>query len=331
MQIRRSRPEVLDGAVAVPEDGPQTSRRFDVLVATAGGRPVVRLGVGRSALAGGLLLFALAFFVIGALGGDYVALRAQRAELLAAGPRLRAQEAQLAVYQGRLRELHAELEGWREVRAGIWRAFGPASGAVAPGGGIGGRSAPLPLAEVVRGASRGAADAGSPADGPDGIRDELERLTALVKEEGEGLRSLQQFLARATRVLAALPSRWPLLGPINSEFGRRTSPWSAGSELHSGIDIGASVGTPVHAPAPGVVAFAGRHPEYGIAVIIDHGNDIRSLYGHLSHLNVGPNQGVRRGDLIAASGNTGRSSGPHLHYEIQVNGQAVNPHGFLWE
>jgi murein DD-endopeptidase MepM/ murein hydrolase activator NlpD len=80
-----------------------------------------------------------------------------------------------------------------------------------------------------------------------------------------------------------------------------------------------------------VVAFASRLGEYGVAVIIDHGNDIQSVYGHLSRLGVAERQSVQRGDLIAWSGNTGRSSGPHLHYEIRVGGRPVNPRSFLWE
>ena len=95
------------------------------------------------------------------------------------------------------------------------------------------------------------------------------------------------------------------------------------------MDIGAPIGTPLHAPAPGTVVFAGRHPEYGITVIIDHGNDTKSLYGHLSRLTVATDEKVGRGQIIGLSGNSGRSSGPHLHYEIQVKGQPVNPLGLI--
>jgi murein DD-endopeptidase MepM/ murein hydrolase activator NlpD len=80
-----------------------------------------------------------------------------------------------------------------------------------------------------------------------------------------------------------------------------------------------------------VVIFAGQHVEYGVTLIIDHGNDTRSLYGHLSRLYVGMDQAIKRGDTVALTGNTGRSSGPHLHYEIQVKGQPVNPHSYTWE
>ena len=162
-------------------------------------------------------------------------------------------------------------------------------------------------------------------------REELSRLTSAVKEEGENLRSLERFLSRAGKVLASLPSRWPLRGQVNSDFGKRRSPWAPNSEFHSGMDIGAPIGTAVKAPAPGTVVFAGRHPEYGMTLIIDHGNETKSLYGHLSRLGATPGQHVQRGEAIASSGNTGRSSGPHLHYEIQVKGQSVNPHSYLWE
>jgi murein DD-endopeptidase MepM/ murein hydrolase activator NlpD len=89
--------------------------------------------------------------------------------------------------------------------------------------------------------------------------------------------------------------------------------------------------TPVAAPAPGVVVYAGAHPEYGVSLIIDHGNDIKTLYGHLTRVDVTADQKVERGQIVAHTGNTGRSSGPHLHYEIQVKGQAVNPRSYLWD
>jgi murein DD-endopeptidase MepM/ murein hydrolase activator NlpD len=139
-------------------------------------------------------------------------------------------------------------------------------------------------------------------------------------------------MSRAAEALAALPSRWPVRGRVNSEFGPRASPWGGEKrgEFHSGIDIGARIGTPVKAPARGTVLFAGRVPEYGISLVIDHGNDIKSLYGHLSRLLVTQSQRVERGQTVALTGNTGRSSGPHLHYEILVLGRAVNPRTYLW-
>ena len=137
-------------------------------------------------------------------------------------------------------------------------------------------------------------------------------------------------MTRAGKVLATLPSRWPVRGAVNSEYGRRRSPWTQATEIHGGIDIGADRGTPVRAPAAGTVHHAGRASDFGIAVILDHGQDLRTIYGHLSRVAVKEGQRVERGDVIAYTGNTGRSTGPHLHYEIHVRGRAVNPRAFLW-
>ena len=294
-------------------------RRFDLLVVRGDGTRVLQLSLPRWMLAAALGSVALSLVL--AAGSlrflpDYLTLRHQRESLASFFPRLAEQQALINLYRTRVGELRAEIDGWRDLHAKIWEPFGPEAGPGKRTGGIGGGIAAR-ISETLR--ERGNA------------RDELSRLVALVREEGENLRSLENFISRASRVLASLPSRWPLRGPVNSDFGRRLSPWAPSSEFHGGMDIGVPAGTPVRAPAPGTVVFAGRHPEYGITLIIDHGNDTKSLYGHLSRLNVGADQKVERGQVIASSGNTGRSTGPHLHYEIQVKGQPVNPHAYLWE
>lgn len=262
-----------------------------------------------------LLTVALPVSVV-AIYADYLSLRQQRATFRELATRVAEQQNAIDTSRTKMQAIWAEIEGWRALRAKIWEPFGPEANPAKRGTGIGGGTGPSRAGE---GTDRAA------------IGDELERLSGVVKEEGADLRSLERFLGRATRVLAALPSRWPVRGPVNSGFGGRSSPWSAKSEFHSGLDIGAPVGTQVKAPAPGVVVFAGTHPEYGQTLIVDHGNDTKSLYGHLSRLGVGVNHTVHRGDVIALTGNTGRSSGPHLHYEIQVQGQPVNPTTYLWE
>jgi len=298
---------------------PMPKRRFNLVLVRADGTPVLGLAFPRWTLAagiGGLALLAL--LAIGSLRylDDYLTLRSQRDALIALSPKLAEQQALIDLYQRRLRELRAEIDGWRELHAKIWAPFGPDVGPATLGPGIGGGTAPSPLDGLSE---------------REGAKDELARLGGSVKQEGENLRSLERFLSRAGKLLASLPSRWPLRGPINSDFGSRLSPWTTNAEFHSGLDIGAAVGTPVHAPAPGTVVFAGRLPEYGIALILEHGNDTKSLYGHLSRLHVVLDQKVERGQLIASTGNTGRSSGPHLHYEIQVKGEPVDPHTYLWE
>jgi murein DD-endopeptidase MepM/ murein hydrolase activator NlpD len=159
----------------------------------------------------------------------------------------------------------------------------------------------------------------------------MDRLADVVHEEGENLRALERLISRASKALASLPSRWPVRGAVNSEFGGRRSPWAKGSEFHSGIDIGAERGTPVHAPAAGTVTFAGPHAEYGLTVIVDHGGDLRTIYGHLSKIGVTLGQKLARGAELGLTGNTGRSSGPHLHYEILVKDRPVNPRAYFWD
>lgn len=128
-----------------------------------------------------------------------------------------------------------------------------------------------------------------------------------------------------------VPDMWPILGPINSGFGQREDPilgFGTG-EFHKGIDIGSPNGTPIHAPAAGRVLKAGRGTGYGNEIQIDHGNGIVTVYGHLSAFNVADGQQVVKGEVIGYVGHTGRVTGPHLHYEVQVRGIAVNPHKYL--
>ena len=291
-------------------------REWNFLVVHDDGRRIARLALPSWLIVTVLVLLLALPVSVAVIYFDYLTLRHQRASLRELTARVADQQSIIEASQSKMHAIRKEIDGWRELRARIWEPFGPqeAAGQRAPG--IGGGSGP-------------ARDGETPDRGA--ITDELERLTGLVKDEGESLRSLERFLTRATRVLAALPSRWPVRGPVNSGFGGRASPWSSTSEFHSGLDIGAAIGTPVKAPAPGTVVFAGTHPEYGQTLIVDHGNQTKSLYGHLSRLGVSVNQKIQRGDTIALTGNTGRSSGPHLHYEIQVKGQPVNPNTYLWE
>ena len=121
------------------------------------------------------------------------------------------------------------------------------------------------------------------------------------------------------------PSIWPTQGYVSSPYGLRFG----GTEFHPGIDIAAEMGTPIVAAADGVVTAAGWNGGYGNMVDIDHGDGIVTRYGHASALAVSVGQQVRRGEIIAYVGSTGRSTGPHLHYEVRVDGQPVNPAGYL--
>ena len=126
------------------------------------------------------------------------------------------------------------------------------------------------------------------------------------------------------------PTIWPVDGKLEGGFGGRRNPFGGpGYEFHSGQDIEADMGTPVVAGARGQVSFVGWQNGYGQLVIVDHGGGLSTRYGHLSHIDVALGQPVARGQLLGKVGSTGRSTGPHLHYEVRINDQAVNPLQYL--
>ena len=122
---------------------------------------------------------------------------------------------------------------------------------------------------------------------------------------------------------------WPCSGPITSPFGYRTHPIFGTTIFHAGIDIGVDYGTPIHAADSGVVVYSGWISGYGNTVIIDHGGGVSTLYGHNQSLAVSEGQSVSKGSVIAYAGSTGNSTGPHCHFEVDVNGSPVNPMGYL--
>ena len=150
-------------------------------------------------------------------------------------------------------------------------------------------------------------------------------LLVSAKARSESLTELRESLLERNVRAAATPSIWPADGTVSSRFGWR---WG-GSDWHPGIDIAADAGTPIMAAADGVVTSSGWNGGYGRQVMIDHGNGIVTLYAHNSENIVSPGQRIRKGQQIAYVGSTGYSTGPHVHYEIRVNGTAVNPASFL--
>ena len=134
---------------------------------------------------------------------------------------------------------------------------------------------------------------------------------------------------KAPDTLAAMPSIWPVTGNVTSGFGWRSSPFDGAKEMHQGIDIAAAAGTPIVATGDGQVEVSGWSDGYGNIVHINHGNGIITLYGHNSALAVRVGQSVTKGQVIAYVGSTGRSTGPHLHYEIRTGNTAIDPWRFL--
>ena len=154
----------------------------------------------------------------------------------------------------------------------------------------------------------------------------LATLASKMSRLEENMRSYEDIL----RQHGYTPTIWPVDGTLEGGFGGRRNPFGGpGYEFHTGQDIEAPIGAPVIAGARGEVSFVGWQNGYGQLVVIDHGGGLSTRYGHLSHIDVDLGQAVSRGQLIGKVGSTGRSTGPHLHYEVRINDQPVNPLQYL--
>lgn len=158
---------------------------------------------------------------------------------------------------------------------------------------------------------------------------ELAASKAHVQENN--LQDLLNYFSEQRSQLSSTPSIWPVRGWVTSAFGVREDPFTGENRIHEGLDIAASIGTPIKAPADGIVTYVGARGGYGKVLTIDHGYGVITHYGHLSEQRVTEGQRVTRGDLIATVGNTGRSTGPHLHYEVLINGLPVNPYNYIFD
>jgi septal ring factor EnvC (AmiA/AmiB activator) len=168
-------------------------------------------------------------------------------------------------------------------------------------------------------------------DGDGDLIKQLDDLGKKVKVQEQEARALKSYFEDQQALLAAAPSIWPVRGWVTSDFSVRLDPYTGERVMHEGLDIATGMGTPVRAPADGTVVFGGVEGGYGHVLVIDHGYGLKSRFGHLSRIDVKVGQKVHRGDFVAAVGNTGRSTGPHLHYEVRVNGVADNPRKFILE
>jgi murein DD-endopeptidase MepM/ murein hydrolase activator NlpD len=160
--------------------------------------------------------------------------------------------------------------------------------------------------------------------------DKLTSLSRNVESRNDMMGVLESQLFEQAVKKKMIPTMMPVSAPYNaSAFGRRVDPFTGQWAMHEGIDFLAEIGSPIVAAAAGVVVFAGFHPQYGYLVDIDHGNDLVTRYAHQSKLFVKEGDVVQRGRKIGEVGSTGRSTGPHLHFEVRYRGAAQNPSKFL--
>lgn len=162
------------------------------------------------------------------------------------------------------------------------------------------------------------------------LQNQIDHIRQAIDLRRESQEEIEGFLNDQRSLLAARPTGWPIKGWVTSGFGPRISPFTSKREFHPGLDIAARIGTPVHSTADGIVSRAGPTiGGYGNLVVIDNGYGFKTYYGHNSKIFVKVGQRVKRGQVISAVGDTGRSTGAHLHYEIRLNDVPINPRKYL--
>lgn len=162
-------------------------------------------------------------------------------------------------------------------------------------------------------------------DGEGGLEDDLLYLDQLITQQKQSMEKLVTDVEKQLKYMDAIPNLQPTVGRLSSPYGYRISPTSRKREFHSGIDLANQTGTEIYASGSGIVTFSGYNGGYGRMIIVAHGHGYTSVYAHNSGNLVKVGDKVKKGDVIAKMGSTGRSTGPHLHFEIRINGKAVDP------
>lgn len=271
-----------------------------------------------------LVIFLLAVILQVAFLVHYVAHSGEMWELQA----LRAQQQQTTAVSSAMQDLRKQLSAIREMnnRLRIMLGLDPPK-PVSTNPGVGGTEE-----SQVGPSPDGAGDERQASSGTAAqLQQELSWLSHEVKAQEQHLEELKGIVSARREQWAATPSIWPVRGWLSSAFGPRVSPFTGTTMMHGGVDISAPMETPIVAPASGTVTLAAREAGLGNALVVSHGYGLRTVYGHLSKIKVKAGQRVKRGDLLGLVGSTGLSTGPHLHYEVQVDGRLVNPLKYIIE
>jgi murein DD-endopeptidase MepM/ murein hydrolase activator NlpD len=289
-----------------------TSRKFTILIIPEGSHRVRRFGIRpavlRAVLGGSLILLLVVSLIL----VDYFRTHLDRSEL----HRLKAQNRN---QQKELRRLTASLEDLRREMVVIAQNDAKVRA----------------MAQLSKPRNDMPVGVGGPPEADDAsngfltLQRQIDQVREAIDLRRESQEELQGFLNDQRSLLAARPKGMPVRGWITSGFGMRNSPFTGNRAMHEGVDIAARTGTPVFAAADGIVSQAETAEGYGKLVVIDHGYGYKTYYGHNSKILVKVGQRVRRGERIAAVGNTGSSTGSHLHYEVRLNGAPVNPRKFF--
>ena len=160
---------------------------------------------------------------------------------------------------------------------------------------------------------------------------DIESLKKQIHETIQSVSAIKNYISEQKDVYLATPAGWPINGNISSYFGERVHPVTSEKTMHTGIDIRAPVGSAVHATAPGIVSYSSWTNDSGYIIVVEHGHGFSTAYAHNKKNHVSVGQKVKKGELIASSGSTGITTGPHLHYEVWKNGRQINPALYLKE
>ena len=288
------------------------SKRFTILIIPEGSHRVRRFALRLSTIkwsAGGVAAVLLLFLGLAAfaLKGGY-----ERRELERLREESRVHQQEMGRLVAKLEDLRKELlvMAQNDAKVRIINKLTKPQGDQQ--GGVGGPAVAL-----------------DPVDGLASLQQQIDDLRREVDLRRVSQEELQGFLNDQRSLLGSRPAGWPVRGWVTSTFGVRRDPFDGERRMHEGLDIATRTGTPVLATAAGIVREVGTEPGYGKLVVIDHGYGFSTAYGHNSRILVKVGQRVRRGDVVATAGNTGRSSGPHVHYEVRLNGAPVNPNRYL--
>jgi hypothetical protein len=321
--------------------------RYTLILVTDELSPVRRMQVSRSSLrrAGATALVVGVVLAVGLL--DYVRLRLDSLDVAALRRESQRHGGELSTLGSEVGEIALELERLRELERKV-RVIANLPMAV--------REARVPDQAGKGGADESPALGGrlpvsseppfssveelGPVTTPDGeidpaafarVQTRARQLSGQLPTRKLSLLDLLEGLEGQSQRLAATPSIWPTNGFVTSSYGNRTSPFTGRVQFHEGLDIAADFGTTVVAPARGRVVFVGMDGPFGRKVELDHGYGVRTHFAHLSQALVERGQTVERGMPIAAVGSTGRSTGPHLHYGVEVNGRTTDPTNYIFE
>jgi murein DD-endopeptidase MepM/ murein hydrolase activator NlpD len=327
-----------------------TTQTLTVLVVGDERSPMRRFQIPREKAKRFMVLGAAVAFLLTFALVDWARLRLEAVDVERLSAETATQRELVESVAGSLEELESELERLREFERKVrviadlpesrTLAVGGPEGLGAQGGGLdpaggGQETAPGPptkptahLAPELVPESRMAQNHVHPA----ALGRVTRKARRLIPHTSARLTSMEDLVAQLdgkSKRLAATPSIWPAEGWLTSRFGYRVSPFTSKRQFHAGIDVAANLGTEIVAPAEGKVVSAGKRGALGKRVVIDHGYGVRTTYGHLEKFLVGAGDRVERGQLIASVGSTGRSTGPHLHYAVEVNGKARNPLDYI--